>query len=211
MRTLAILTKRGKQIFPIYHSNRERERNQWNFATVVPQKFASPDFRHARVSHRFLCPLPPPDSRTSSESFQSRFGIQDPDPISGNRIVSPGDPGIAPPNAFEQLCEIELRVAATLTPPEVGVCQFLAHTHISLDPDERTVPKISLTTFAVDDRSCKDLSSPSDICRSIHFSVSRIYKFIRPYIHSFPKYTNTFSVAFIFTSIWLSIWRWARN
>jgi len=75
-----------------------------------------------------------PDSRTWSESFQSRFGIQDPDPVSGNRIVYPGGgPGDrhAAPNAFEQLREIELRVAATLTPPEVGVCRFPARTHIS--------------------------------------------------------------------------------
>lgn len=44
----------------------------------------------------------------------------------------PGEvPGSPRRSAFEQLREIELRVAATLTPPEVGVCQFPARTHIS--------------------------------------------------------------------------------
>lgn len=41
-------------------------------------------------------------------------------------------------------------VAATLTLPEVGVCRFLARTHISWNR-ERAMPKINFAAFATDD------------------------------------------------------------
>jgi len=190
MRTLTILTKR-KQIFPIYHSNHERERNQWNFATVVPQKFASPDFRHARVSHRFLWfsdSIREFSVTFRDPRFRSDFREQD--------LVSPGGPGIAATNAFEQLRKIELRVAATLTPPEVGVCQFSAHTHISWTSAywKLVSPHLPLTIVT------------TKIC---------LRPFVRASIPLSRALTNLFSsipfqdtlfFAFISSSTWFSIW-----
>lgn len=73
--------------------------------------------------------------------------------VSGSREARPGS---AASDAFGQLREIELRVAATLTPPEVGVCQFV-RTRIYRGP--RTA-EINLTAFAADDRRSYEDSSP---------------------------------------------------
>lgn len=75
--------KLSKQIFPICYSDRERKWNQWNFATVVPRKFASPDFRYMLANALVLHPSLNP--RTLRRVFSHVLGSKDPDLISENR------------------------------------------------------------------------------------------------------------------------------
>lgn len=99
--------------------------------TVVPQKFASLDFRRARAhipSFRLILgPYPRVFSHVSGFKIQIRFQR------TGSRSREIPERRVAP-NAFEQLREIELRVAATLTPPEVDVSAGSCRVHIYREP-----------------------------------------------------------------------------
>lgn len=118
----------------------------------------------------------------------------------------PGEvPGSPRRNAFEQLREIELRVAATLTPPEVGVCQFPARTHISwtLACAYRKLvsPHLPLT-IVVAAKICLlriFVGTPIPLSREFDFVCLYIHYILllHPFVYLYP--------------FWFFIWRWSHN
>lgn len=102
-------------------------------------------------------------------------------------------------NAFEQLREIELRVAATLTSPEVGVCRKFLPVYIRVYRVDhgRAIPKINFTAFVSLARSSahswQDLSRVFRLYR--RFDVSPAREFTGIYANSLASASLIFDLA----------------
>lgn len=181
--------------FPnLLFSNSERERNQWNFATVVLQKFASLDFRCARVSHRFvwiLGPYPRLFSHVSGFKIQIRFWRIGSCPRERSSECFAVRVRATPWNRVRRCCYINSTGSWCL-------CRFLPRAHISWTVERRKLAlPHSPSTIVVATKICP----PSRISARIDISC----EFVRLHSHlswsSKPEYLLFYSyIFFIFNN-----------